>query len=187
LLCDSTRSEDGINHGVAAHFGQVHAAHLGKGALVLAPAHAAKIERIGRGISYLIQGAIDGHEPQPEAKSPRGLLGGHRSANALEEVAHERAAQLPPTIDQCCRRRQTQTRVRPEPAQPTHQVTQDLCQIEPAKQGERNDVINDQELVEAALALSPGMAPGQQFAHQLRRTQLLKHLKTQRTTKLALI
>jgi hypothetical protein len=187
LLCNSTRSEDGINDGVAAHFGQVHAAHLRKGTLVLAAAHAAKIERIGRGISYLIQGAIDGHEPQPEAKGPFALLRGHRSANALEEVAQHRRPQLPPAIHQRRGRRQAQTRVRPQPAQPTHQVTQDRCQVEPTKQGERNDVINDQELVEAALARSPRMAPGQQFAHQLRRTQLLEHFKAQGLAKLAVI
>jgi hypothetical protein len=116
LLCDSTRSEDGSNDGVGAHFGQVHAAHLRKGTLVLAATHAPKIERIGRGISYLIQGAIDGHEPQPEAKGPFALLGGHRSANALEQVAHDGGPQLPPTIHQRRCGRQTQTRVRPEPA-----------------------------------------------------------------------
>jgi hypothetical protein len=53
-------------------------------------------------------------------------------------------------------------------------VSQDRRQVEPAKQGERDHVIDDQKLVEAALTLSPGMAPGQQFAHQLTRTQLLQ-------------
>jgi hypothetical protein len=66
-------------------------------------------------------------------------------------------------------------------------VGQDCRQVEPTKQGERNDVIDDQELVEAALALSPGMAPAQQVAHQLTRAQLLKHLKAQGMAQLAVI
>ncbi len=187
MLCDSTRSEDGINDGVGAHFGQVHAAHLRKGTLVLAAAQAAKIERIGRGISYLIQGAIDGHQPQAEAKGPSGLLSCHWVANALEQMAHDGRAQLTAAIDQRGCRRQVHRRMRPQPAHPSHQVTQDRCQIEPTKQGERNDVIDDQELVETALALSPGMAPAQQVAHQLRRTQVLEHLKAQRVAKFAVI
>src|SRR5258708_19651704 len=64
---------------------------------------------------------------------------------------------------------------------------QDRWQVEPTKQRKRNDVIDDQELVETALALSPGMASAQQVAHQLRRTQLLKHFKTQRMTNLAVL
>src|SRR5260370_8038722 len=102
-------------------------------------------------------------------------------------MAHDGRAQLTAAIDQRGCRRQVHRRMRPQPAHPSHQVTQDRCQIEPTKQGERNDVIDDQELVETALALSPGMASAQQVAHQLRRTQLLEHLKTQRMTKLAVI
>ncbi len=61
----------------------------------------------------------------------------------------------------------------------TNQVSQDRRQIEPTKQGERDHVIDEHELVEAAFALSPGMAPGQQVAHQLTRTEPLKHFKAQ--------
>ncbi len=66
-------------------------------------------------------------------------------------------------------------------------MSQDRRQVEPTKQGERDHVIDDQELVEAALALSPGVAPAQQFAHQLTRTQLLEHLKAQCMGKFAVI
>ncbi|HLQ27943.1 MAG TPA: hypothetical protein VK140_01745, partial [Ktedonobacteraceae bacterium] len=90
-------------------------------------------------------------------------------------------------IDQRRRRGPPQRRIRPEPAQPSHQVTQDRRQIEPTKQGARNDVIDEQELVEAAFPLSPGMAPGQQVAHQLTRTPLLEHLKAQSLAQLAVI
>jgi hypothetical protein len=39
-------------------------------------------------------------------------------------------------------------------------VARGLCQVQPTKQGARDYVINEHELVEAALALSPGMATG---------------------------
>ena len=120
MLCHPTGSEHGIDDGMGSYLCQVHAAHLGKGTLVFAAAHAAKILGIGRGIGYLIQCAIDGHQPQAEAKGPFGLLRGHRSANALEEVAHHGRPQLPTAIHQRCCRRPPQTRVRPQPAQPTH-------------------------------------------------------------------
>jgi hypothetical protein len=88
----------------------------------VAAAHATKIEGIGGGISHLIERAIDGHQPQAEAKGPSGLLSGHQLADALKQVAHDRGPQLPPTIHQRRSRRQPQRRVRPQPAQPSHQV-----------------------------------------------------------------
>ena len=66
-------------------------------------------------------------------------------------------------------------------------MSQDHRQIEPTKQAQRDHVIDDQKLIEAAFALSPGMAPRQQVAHQLTRTQLLEHLKAQGMAKLAVI
>jgi hypothetical protein len=64
---------------------------------------------------------------------------------------------------------------------------QDRRQIEPTKQAQRDHVIDEHELVEAALALSPGVAPGQQFTHQVSWTQLLEHFKAQGMAKFAVI
>ena len=54
----------------------------------------------GRGSSDLSDRAIDGHEPQAEAKGPFGLLAGHGTADALEQVAHHGCTQLPTSIHQ---------------------------------------------------------------------------------------
>ena len=87
--------------------------------------------------------AIDGHQPQAEAKGPPGLLSRHWVADPLEQVAQHGRPQLTAAIDQRRRRGPPQRRIRPEPAQPSHQVTQDRRQIEPTKQGARNDVIDE--------------------------------------------
>jgi hypothetical protein len=105
---------------MGAHLCQVQAAHLGKGTLVFATTHAPKIEGIGEGIGHLIERAIDGHQPQAEAKGPLGLLSRHRVANALEQMAHDGRPQLTAAIDQRRCRRQVQRRIRPEPAQSSH-------------------------------------------------------------------
>ena len=89
LFCHPTGGEDSIDNRMAAHFCQRQTAHLGKGALVLAEASAPKVLGIGWRIGHLIQRAIAGHQPQAEAKSPRGLLAGHGTTDPLEQVAHQ--------------------------------------------------------------------------------------------------
>jgi hypothetical protein len=162
---------------MGSYFSEVEAAHLRKGTLALATGYAPKVLAVLGGIGDFIKRAIGGHEPQAEAKGAFGLLAGHGTANLFQQVAHDRGADLPTAIDQGRPRRQSQRRVRPEPAQPSHQVGEHLGHIEPAKQGKGDHIIDHDEVVEAAFALFPGVAPGQQLTDLFARTQSFEHFK----------
>lgn len=60
-----------------------------------------------------------------------------------------------------------------------HQVTQDCCQVPSAKQAQCHDGRDTQQLVPAALALAPGMAPGHEVAPHLTWTHQFEHLNTE--------
>lgn len=163
MLAQPTGGKDRIADGMGAHFGEIKATHLRKRTDVLATGHASKVVGIGRRIGHFIQRAIAGHQAQAETEGAFGLLSRHRTADVLEQVAHHRRVQLPAPGDQGGGRRQSQTGVWPEPAHPSRQLRQHGGQVETTKQGKRDDVIDHDQMVQAAFALFPGMTARQQF------------------------
>ena len=87
LFTDATGSQDGIDDGMGPGLGQGEAAHLGKGTGTLAAGQPPEMQPIGRGVSHLIQRALDGHEPESEAESAFG----HRASHGPTLVAKEQA------------------------------------------------------------------------------------------------
>ncbi len=76
--------------------GRLQAAHLGKGTLALAAGQAAKMQGISWRIGHLIQGTIDGHQPQAEGKGSPGLWASQGTATLPEEVTHHDDPQAKP-------------------------------------------------------------------------------------------
>ena len=88
------RSQHDLDDGMGSSFQQVQAAQLRIGTLRLAEASASEEGGIGGGIIDIFQGAIDGHQPQPEGEGTGGVFASQQSTGLLEEAAHQVHADL---------------------------------------------------------------------------------------------
>src|SRR5437764_799434 len=165
--------------------GRLEAAHLRKGTAAFALGEATEMRGIGRAVGHLIQRAIQRHQPQPKLKGAGGLRRGQWHTALPKQLAQHRDAQLLAAIDQGGSGRQRLGQLRPEPAQPLHQLLQHRPQVQVPPQRKADDVIDHQQLTEFALALFPALTAREPLDDALARVDLLQYGQVQHVRELA--
>lgn len=179
-------TKEGIDNQMGGAFEQVDAAHLWVGGAAMLVTGGSKGQRIGKGVCHLFHRAVDGHQPQAEGKGPRGLCGGTRLADALEQTAQRRDAELLTTLADGTGSWQAQARIRPDVTQSAGELVQDVGDRGGGKQAHGNDNGDDHRHVEGFFALLRALGLGEHVRDQAGRNEVLKDIQVQYVRKLAL-
>ena len=161
VVTETTGGKERIDDDMGPRFRQVQAARLRKRTGARPTGDPSKEADIGGRVGHIFQRTVDGHQAQPEAEGPRGLLRGQGATDLPEQAAQHPDAQRPTPIAQRPGAGQALLHQLPQPVPGTRQASIHVPQPQAREQAQDDHVVHHQHVRQLALPLLPAALLGQ--------------------------